>query len=199
METSTSRKIWSVIGLLISTVMLSPVNNAIDNLHGHTTRAAIYGVIFLLGMMIAWMSVMNPVYKAPTPGEQKQAEIETQKQDEKGDKSTFWIGIMVVGVAIFFFLIDIYLGRGTSFFILTILMGIIGVVLIVTSRPKRSRFLDNKFNKNSSFYLIWGIINLILAFIFFAVGSFGTILGVMAIIFGIICMVLYFVFKAKGE
>lgn len=64
METSLSRKIWSGAGLAVSIAMLSPVIKSIENLHGHTTRAAIYLVIFIMGLVVAGVSVTSPVYKA---------------------------------------------------------------------------------------------------------------------------------------
>ncbi len=54
------RQISSIIGLIVSGAMLLPLNNAVTNLHGHTTRAAIYGTIFIVGLVVAWTSVSSP-------------------------------------------------------------------------------------------------------------------------------------------
>lgn len=55
------RIIWSIIGLIISGIMINPVINSIADLHGHTTIAAIYLVVFIFGMVISWVSVTSPI------------------------------------------------------------------------------------------------------------------------------------------
>lgn len=90
------RKIWSIIGLLISWAMLSPVKNAITNLHGHTTRAAFYLVIFILGMVISWTSVMSPKIQ--------QSQVQKKRSESYGGSSKnsgFAIASLVLGLLFF--------------------------------------------------------------------------------------------------
>jgi len=137
-DTPGTRKVMSIIGLFMALVTVGPSCYAIDNLHGHTTRAAVYLAIFIFGMIIAWVSVMNPLYQNPTAKEQKQAEVEAKKQEEKGDKTIFWLGIAVLGMALFFIIIGSkFIFSSIGYVILWIVMIISGIVMIIFSRPKK--------------------------------------------------------------
>jgi len=145
------RKIWSIIGLLISLVMLTPVNNALDDLHGHTTRAAFYLVIFIIGMAVAWTSVMSPVYKIPAAKEQKPVEIKVQKQEENKTKksgmatTSFVLGLtsFIPGIGILTGFLAIMLGSislnqinkngltGKGMAIAGIILGILGLLMFL--------------------------------------------------------------------
>jgi Na+/H+ antiporter NhaD/arsenite permease-like protein len=138
METSMSRKIWSVIGLVIAMIMVTPVDNTLADLHGHTTKAAVYLAMFIVGMVIAWTSVMSPVYQKPTAREQKQAVIKAKKQEEKGDKTTFWLGIAVLAMALFLvFISPSFIFGSGGYAVSWIILIICGIVMIIFSRPKK--------------------------------------------------------------
>lgn len=208
MESSTSRVIWSLVGLFIAGIMYFPCINAIDNMHGHTTRASFYLFIFIIGLMISWMSVTTPDFKAPAQKVEKQAKIETVKQDDKTINTLLFCGIFSIILAISFTFFPEF--SFSSFGFLLIVLIVVGIVLIVfalsqkkktagvgtfskfatfskSATSNKSMKSSTKSAKSSEKKSGMAIASFVLGFTAF-IPAIGIILGIIAIVFGAISL-----------
>ena len=196
METSTSRKILSVAGLLVSWIMVSLMKNAMANLREHLAGAVFYLIIFIFGMIIAVMSVTTPAHNVPAVRTPQQALAEAQKNERKENKTKFWLGIAILGMAVFFLFVGarFIFQSGFSTFMF-IIMVVSGVFMIIFSRPKKPEQMSKQTTRQAYKNTIksmkikpgkksgFAIASLVLGIFFFIPFS-----SVLAIVFGFIAL-----------
>lgn len=138
MEDATIRKIMSIVGLVLAVIAIGPANSNIANLHGHTTAAAIWMVIFIVGMVFAWVSVTGTTPMSGTDKQIEEAKAAAKKGEEKGSVSNIILGILLILAAVFVVIISpSYIFSSTWNTIGWIVLIACGIVIIVFSLTKK--------------------------------------------------------------